>query len=102
MNDHQARALERFEAFYGWIEDAIAEEDAERVAELVAAREDALRELLSAFSGRHLPEPDRARIEGAEAHVRGRLVRFYDSILVRLSEERRRSYATARYQEGLP
>jgi len=102
MNDHQAHALERFEAFYGWIEDAIADEDAELVSELVASRGEALQELLAAFSGRHLPESDRARIEGAEAHVRGRLVRFYDSILVRLSEERRRSYATARYQEALP
>ncbi|MBL8788509.1 MAG: hypothetical protein JNJ59_26680 [Deltaproteobacteria bacterium] len=102
MNEHQAHSLERFEAFYGWIEDAIADEDADLVSELVASRDDALQDLLHAFSGRHLPEAARARIEGAEAHVRGRLVRFYDSILVRLSEERRMSYATARYQEALP
>lgn len=92
-------ALAHFESFYAAIGRAIDDEDAERVATLVDQRKAALEALLEAFAGEHLPEPVRAHIEGSEAMVRTRLLRFFDHIIVRLSEERSRSHAAGRYQE---
>lgn len=92
-------ALAHFESFYLAIGRAIDDEDAERVAALVEERKVALQVLLETFAGAHLPEPVRAHIEGSEAMVRTRLLRFFDHIIVRLSEERTRSLAVTRYQE---
>jgi len=99
MNATQAQSLTHFESFYPAFVSAIEDEDAERVAELVEERKDALAQLLEAFAGTLLPETVREHIEGSEALVRTRLLRFFDQIIVRLSEERVRSYAVARYQE---
>jgi len=100
MNVTQTAALAHFEAFYPAFARALDEEDAELVAELVEEREHALEKLLQAFAGTLLPADVRAHVEGTEAMMHTRLLRFYDQVIVRLAEERRRSWASERYQEN--
>lgn len=100
LNPTQQVALRHFDAFYPVLAAALDEEDAERVAELVDARQQAVVELVEAFAHADLPSEVHEHIEGSEAMIHGRLMRFYDTIVLRMNEERLRSFALERYQEA--
>lgn len=99
-NDEPEALLARFEGCYAPLDEAIRAADAERVAELIAARAPLVEQMVSVWARAPIEDTVRQRLGDAEDRLRRSLERLYARLAQSLEEHRRRVFVAARYSEA--